>query len=176
MTLLQKIGWFLIIFFVSYILSIFKAPILASAIEKVLWIEWFNEFILSFKSTYDDAVTNMPTKDELKNAYNVVHSWAVEFWENFEIWVDYTKKQIDWIRETLSWAENTYNDITDWYLKTKDYINTNSWVLQDVRDTIESFSGITESLTNSGIITWIQDTIETVTDLADEYIWTGTTE
>ncbi len=118
----------------------------------------------------------MPTKDELKNAYNALHSWAIDFKENLDMWVDYTKKQIDEIRGSLSWAEDTYNDFTDWYNQTKDYINTNSWVIQDIRDTIEGFSGITDSLTNTGFVIWIQDTIERVTDTADEFIGTWTTD
>jgi len=176
MTLLQKLIWFFIIFFVSYILLIFNAPIIAWAIEKVLWIEWFNKFVLSFKSTVDKTATVLPTQDELKNAYDVVHSWAIEFKENFWLWVDYTKEKLDWYRVALSWAEDTFNNLKDWYNETKDYINTNSWVIQEVRNTIEAFSGLTESLTNSWTLTWIHDTIEKVTDFTDDFTSTGVVE
>ncbi|MFK7780567.1 MAG: hypothetical protein QM490_05545 [Candidatus Gracilibacteria bacterium] len=171
--MIRKLLLSILIFFTVYILLIFKAPIVAGAIEKVLGIKGFNEFILGFKSTFDDTVTDIPTKAELRNAYDAIHSGALNFKENFDIGVDYTKKQIDEIRETLSGAEDTFNNVKDGYENIKEYIDTNSGVIQDVRDTIEAFSGITEKLTNSGTTDGIQNTIDTFSEIRDNLIGTG---
>jgi len=176
MTLLQKLIWFFIIFFISYILLIFNSPTIAWAIEKVLWIGWFNNFVLKFKWAYDTTVTNIPTKDELKNAYDIAHSWAIEFWENFKMWAEFTKDKIDWYRETLSWAEWTYNEVKDWYNEIKDYVNTNSWMIDEIRNTIETFSWITDSLSNTWTFDWITDTLDRVVEIKDELVWTGEIE
>ncbi|MDR2411962.1 MAG: hypothetical protein LBD88_05405 [Candidatus Peribacteria bacterium] len=68
--MIKKILWFLVIVFVLYILLIFTYPNLADKIENKLGIKSFNEFIRNFKTTLDDICTNLPTKDEVKNAYN----------------------------------------------------------------------------------------------------------
>jgi hypothetical protein len=147
--MLRKILWSIILFFIIYILLIFKAPSIAWVIEKSIWINWFNEFILWFKSAYDETVTHIPSKEELQNTYNTVHSWAIEFKENFDLWVDLTKEKIDAFRDTMSWAEDTLNNFKTWYNETKDFINTNSWVIIDIQNTIETISGITEILINT---------------------------
>lgn len=148
--MLRKIIWSIILFLVIYILLIFKAPGIAWVIENIIWINWFNNFILWAKSTYDETVTNIPSKDELQNTYNTVQSWAIEFKENFEIWVEITKEKIDAFRATMSWAESTYNDLKDWFNDAKDFIDTNSWIVDDIHNTIKTLSGINEALT----ITW----------------------
>jgi hypothetical protein len=68
--MIKKIFWFLVIVFVSYILLIFTYPSLADNIESKLGIKPFNEFVRNFKATVDDIYTNLPTKDEVKDAYN----------------------------------------------------------------------------------------------------------
>ncbi len=176
MTLLQKLIWFSVIFFVSYILLIFNSPIIAWAIEKVLWIEWFNNFVLKFKWAYDTTVTNIPTKDELKNAYNTVHSWSIKFQENFKMWAEFTKDKIDWYRETLSWAEDKFNDAKDWYNEIKDYVTTNSWLIDEIRNTIETFSWVANTISQSWTFDWLNDTVERVVEIKDSLVWTWETK
>lgn len=173
--MLQKLLLFILIFFIVYIISIFKLPILAWSIEEVLHIKWFNEFVLKFKETYDKTFTDLPTKNDLKNAYNTAQSWAVEFWENFMIGVDYTKEKIDNFRNTMSWVEDTYSEVKEWYIKTKEYIDSNSWVIQDVRDTIEALSWVTEKLTQSWTLDSIKKTIDWVSWLTETFVWTWIT-
>lgn len=147
--MLKNIFLFILIFFVLYILSIFKAPDLASSIEQSLGIQWFNAFVINFKETFDDIVTNFPTQDELKNAYETAQSWALEFKDNFENWLNITKDKIDTIRETLSWAEDTISDIKENIDAAKDFYDANSWTIDDIKNTIDTISEISQEITNT---------------------------
>lgn len=141
----------ILIFFTTYVLVIFNLPHVAWAIGKVLWLEEFNKFVLTFKSTYDETVTKIPTEDELKNTYNTVQSWAIDFKEKFDLWVDYTKEKIDWFRETLSWAEDTFNEIKNWYDWAIKFVNTNSGLIEEYKEKIEYLSWITETISESWV-------------------------
>lgn len=141
--MVKKILLSILIFFVVYILLIFKAPIIAWSIEQLLWIKWFNDYVIWLKSKLDKTVINIPSQSEV-NIYDSIQSWALDI----KTWIDYTKDKIDWFRKTMSGVDSTIKEINDWYDKTQDFINTNSWVIEDARNTIDSYSWITEKLTN----------------------------
>ena len=139
----------ILILFIIFILLIFKAPVAALKIENILWINWFSEFVLSFKWTYDETVTNIPTKSELKNAYDTVHSWAIDFKDKFEDWLNITKEKIDTVREKVWEAEDTYNELKWTYDEVQEFIDTNSWKIEEIKEVIETVSEITETITNT---------------------------
>ena len=131
-----------LILFIVYILLIFKAPEIAWTIEKLILIDWFNEFALSFKSIFDETVTQIPSSEEFL-------SWTIDIKNTVIDWVNTTKDKIDSFRETMSWAQDTYNDLKNTYDEAKDFINSNSWKIEDIKEVIETISNITETLTNT---------------------------
>jgi len=143
--MIKKILLSILIFFVVYILLIFNAPIIAWTIEQLFWIKWFNEFILSSKAKFDNTIINITSQNEV-NLYDKIQSWALDIKWNINNWADYTKDKIDDFRKTMSGVDSTIKEINDWYDKTQDYINTNSWVMQEVKNTINTYSWITEKL------------------------------
>ena len=138
-----------VILVVIHILLIFKAPEIATLIEKTLWINWFTEFVIWSKSTYDNAINKLPNSQELNNSYNDAFSWANKLKENVLDWAEYTKDKIDWFRNVMSWAENTYNDLKDWINTAKEFIDTASWAINDTKELIDNVNKVTETLTNS---------------------------
>lgn len=128
---------------------IFKIPQIAWLIENILWINWFNQFVLSFKSTWDDIFTNIPNNNELNDAFDNVYSWALDFKTKFEDWLGVTKDKIDWFRETASGIENTYNELKDTYDKAKGFIESNSWTIDDIKEVIETISDRANIVTNT---------------------------
>lgn len=139
--------WF--IFIIVFIILIFKTPDFALKIESTLWINWLSQFLLWFKWTYDETVTNIPTKAELENAYDTVQSGALDFKDKFEDWLNLTKEKIDWVREKAWDIENTYNDLKWTYDEAKEFINTNSWKIEEIKEVIETISDVTWTLTNT---------------------------
>lgn len=150
--MLKNFLLWLLIFCIIYILLILNIPSISKKLENTILLNWINNFILQFKWTYNDTIKNVPTQNEFKNAYNSIQSWAIDFKENFDLWVDYTKERIDSIRWTLSWVNDSIWDIKNTYDETKQFIDTNSWVIKNVQDTIQ---------TNSWVIKKVWEVINT---------------
>ncbi len=140
--MIKKLILSLIILFVWYILLIFTLPNFASAIENLLWINWFNNKIIELREFFNDKSVNIPKTDEIL-------SWALDFKNNIVDWVDKTKDKIDSVRETMSWVQNTYNEIKSWYDDVVDFIDTNSGKIDWIKTTIQQISDIKESITNT---------------------------
>lgn len=159
-----KILWLIILMITIYLLLVFKTPNIAMHIEKTIWIEWMATDIVKIKDTYDNVVTEIPSKYELKK-------WALDFKEKFIEWVEITKSKIDSIRTTASWAEDTYNDLKEWYDKAKDFINTNSWKIDDIKKAINDVSNITNTINSNS---WIINTITSntgITNIVNTNTW-----
>jgi len=139
----------LLIFTIVLTLSVFNIPTITTSIEKMIWLNWFTEFILKFKSTYDETVTNIPTKGELENTYNTVQSWALDFKDKFEDWIKLTKQKIDSIRGSVWEIEDTYNDLKDNYDEVQEFIDTNSWKIDEIKEVIETITDVADTLTNT---------------------------
>jgi len=140
--MIKKLILSLIILFIWYVLLIFTLPSIASWIENLLGINWFNNKIIELKEFFNDKSTSIPKTDEIL-------SWAIDFKNNVINSVDTTKEKIDSIRKTMSWVENTYNDIKNWYDDVVNFIDTNSWKIDSIKTTIQQISDIKENLTNT---------------------------
>jgi len=140
--MIKKLLLSIVILFVGYVLLIFSAPNIAWAIEQLLWLDGLNQKIIDFRDSFNDKSTSIPSKDELL-------SWALDLKDNIIEWVDTTKEKIDSFRETMSWVEDTYNDLRDWYNEVKDFIDTNSWKIDDAKEILNTVSDITQTLTNT---------------------------
>ena len=154
--MIKKIFLSLLIIFILYILIIFNIPSLWLKIENILWINWFNNFILKSKKTYDETVTNIPTKEEVIETYDTVYSWAVELKNNLKEWLDNTKKQVDNIRETLQETKDNYYELKENINEAKDFIENASWTL---KNTINS---------NTWLIEWTKEIYESIKELENE--------
>lgn len=153
--MLRKLFWTIILILTLYLLLMFKAPSISSAIDKLIWFPWLTEAVTRFKWTLDETYTNLPSKEEVKDTYNKVYSWAVEFKENFEEGVEITKDKIDSARVFLSWAEDTYNDAKETYEDAVEFIDDTSDKLEETRESIEDFVELTEELSD---VLLIEDT------------------
>lgn len=140
--MIKKFLLSIIILFIWYILLIFTAPNVAWAIEKFLWIDWFNSSIIELKEIFNEKSTNIPSTDELL-------SWAIDIKNTIVDWVDTTKEKIDTVRETLSWVENTYNEIKEWYNEVKNFIDTNSWKIEEIKTVIDTISELNNTWTTN---------------------------
>jgi len=170
--MLNKIFWFFILIIVIYLLLVFKAPTLSWVIEKSIWVKGLSQIILNFKNTYDDTVTKIPTEREIQDTYNVIYSGATDYKEKFVNWAAITKWKVDTIREKISWAKGTYNDLKGsyddakkWYNDAKDFIDKNSERLNTIKKAIDAVSNNTIPVnswsTNNN--TWITNTWYTYT-------------
>ena len=170
--MLNKIFWWFILILVLYILLVFKAPTITWEIENKIWINWFSEFVVNFKNKYDDTVTNIPSKREVQDTYDVIYSWATDYKEKFVNGANITKWKIDTIREKISWTEETYNellewyeDIKEWYEDAKEFIDDNKEKLDTIKNAIDVVSNKT-----SEVGSWITDTINTFSWLTNTWI------
>jgi len=134
---MKKIISLIIIVVVLYIVAIFKAPTLANELEKLMWLDGFNQKIIDLKERLDNFWTKVPTKDELKDYY----SWAVDS-------IEKTKENIDNLRKKA-------DDIQDTYESTKETINQAQEKLEDIKETVDKISEVWESITNTITSTWV---------------------
>jgi len=150
--MLKKIFSFFIIFFVLYILLIFTAPKLAEGIESNFWLNWFNEFVLWFKSDLDNTSTNIPTEWEIHKKYYTFVDWTVNFIHRFIDWVNIIKWRIDKFREDIEKKKQKVEDIKETYDNVKEIINTASWAIQKTTNTLKEINSIKENIYNTWII------------------------
>lgn len=141
--MLNKIFSFFIIFFVIYILIIFTTPKLAEFIGNKIWINWFNEFVLSFKSTIDNTGKDLPTESGLHKTYYSFVDWSVNFIHYFFDWVNIIKWRIDKFREDLEKKKQKVEDIKKTYDNVKEIINTASWAIQNTRNSVNEIMNTT---------------------------------
>lgn len=141
--MIKKLILSVLIIVVLYILAIFNAPVLADDIEKLIWIEWFNQKIRDFKTSLDWV----PVQDNLTDIYNKTLSWA-EWITSEAVWkVNDVKNSIDDVRWTLSWAVSTYKEVKttieetktqveNWINSLKSTADTINWVWYSIQNTI----------------------------------------
>lgn len=146
--MLKKLFWSLILLWVLFVLSVFKAPELATSIANLAGFPNLPEKIQSFKWTYDNVLTDIPTQEELTNQYNSTLSWALEFKENIVNWVNTTKDKVDSLRETLSWAEQKIEDLKETYNDAKDFIDTTAEKIEETKKIIEDTTAVINNVKN----------------------------
>lgn len=140
--MLNKLFWSLIVILILYLVIIVKAPTVATQIDNLLKIDWFSQKVIEFKKTFDEIVTKIPTKDELK----IVYSWAV-------LKVEQTKEAIDTVREKAWELENKYDEAVDFIDETKQKAEDLKENFQEISDLVSSWTQLINSWTNL-IGTW----------------------
>ena len=146
--MIRKLFWILAMLFVLYILSIFRFPNLAKDIEKTLWIEWFNEFVISFKKTFEESITNF-SKDEVIGNYKNILSWSIELKNKLIGWISTAKEKIDDLRIFISWVEKNFNKLKYKYNESKGFLEEISNKAENTKKTIDELWKLKETLTDS---------------------------
>lgn len=149
--MIRKLFWSIVLLFILFVLSVFKAPDIAKSIAELAGYPNLPEKIVELKWTYDSIVTDIPTKEELESQYNSTLSWALELKQNIVSWVQTTKDKVDSLRETMSWAEQKIEDIKEWYEDAKQFIDE-TWkkideakqIIEDTQAVIENVQQVTE--------------------------------
>lgn len=107
--MLWKLLSFLLIISVVYVLLIFNIPGFADK-------STFNKNIYNFKETFNTAILDIPTREEVKETFNSVKGSVVDG-------LDYTKEKVDTMRVTFSWAENVIGDWKEFIDNGKEFID-----------------------------------------------------
>jgi len=131
-----------------FVLSVFKAPDVASSVAAMFGYPDLPTKIISIKWRYDTVVTDIPSQEELKNQYNSTLSWALELKENIINWVNTTKDKVDSIRESMSWAEQKIDDLKDTYDDAKEFIDETWKKIEETKKIIEDTQAVINKVTN----------------------------
>ena len=107
------------------IIWVFLAPDITKTIEDVVWMSGTTDEIRSFKNSFNDIVTDIPSAAEFK-------SWAIDIGNTVKWGLDSTKEKIDDVRVTLSWAQDTLNS-------TMQTIDSTIESVQSAKDSVEEF-------------------------------------
>ncbi len=139
---MKKLILLLVIFATLYIVAVFQFPELTDK----MGLSDINNQIRDGKDTYDNVVTDIPTKNEVVDTYGQAFSWAVDIGNTIKWKIDITKDKIDTVRGTLWEAEQKYNDIKQTVEETKQFIDTTSEKIEEIKWTVEKVSEISDKI------------------------------
>ena len=125
---MKKIIWFFLLLIGLYVFLLFTKPSIVEKIFDTLWIWHINKEVLEFKEKLGDLSTNVPTEDEIKEAY----SWAKDAVNNL-------KEDIDDIRKTAK-------DLEEKYEQTKEFIEDAWEKIEKAKDVIEDLKEVWDGL------------------------------
>lgn len=138
---MKKLFSFFIIVIVAYIVLVFLTPSFADTIGSFIGTKTLNEKIRVFKTNIDKTATSATWKDDFLKSYSDTIGSARQVKDTIVEKTLDTKKKIDIVRSTFSWAEETVNEVKD----TVDSVNK---TLNDVNKLWESI----KSIVNTGAI------------------------
>lgn len=157
--MLKKIFWWMIVLIILFVLTVFKAPDLANSIAELAGFPNLPTNIISIKSTFDWAVTDIPSQSELEEHYNEALSWAIIIkWQIID-GVQTTKDTVDDLRETLSWAEQKIEDIKETYDDAKEFVDEASAKIEATKKIIEDTTKVINEVQNitSTTSSWVTE-------------------
>lgn len=143
---MKKLILILVILATLYWVAVFQFPEIADKIWAQIGMEEINQNIRNGKETYDNVVTDIPSKDEVIGTYWEAFSGAIDLGANIKDKIDVTKDKIDTVRDTLSEAENTYNEVKGTIEEAKEFIDTTSEKIEEVKWTIDKVSEMWDKL------------------------------
>jgi peptidoglycan hydrolase CwlO-like protein len=136
---MKKILLMLVVFIVLFLILIFKAPVVADKIWNLFWFYWVSENIVNIKNKFDNAITRIPSKEEVIQTYDMAYSWTVNA-------IDKTKDTIDNVRENANKIEEKYNNA-------KEFIDDTWKKIDEVKSTINDLEQIWNNIKNI-VNTW----------------------
>jgi len=146
--MIQKLFWLCVLVGAIYTAGVFYAPEPADQVAELTGIQWYNDFVRSFKSTLDGVATDIPTKDEFIEWWKAAFSGAVDIKDTVVGGISTTKDTIDTVRSTLSGAESTYNDAKETFDQAKNFVEGANEKVQNVKEALNDVEKLGESITN----------------------------
>ncbi len=141
MGIIKNVILILVILITLYIVWLFVFPEKTRSIWDYIWLQSFNDFIISFKWDVDKTSTKYDSTDiNLKK----IQSWATEMIDSMSNsakdlidtvwnWAKDLKDKVDSVRSTASWVEKTYNEL-------KNQMEDASKTVQEAQEKVKKFN------------------------------------
>ena len=141
MGIIKNIILILVILITLYIVWLFVFPEKTRSIWDYIWLQSFNDFVISFKWDVDKTSTKYDSTDiNLKK----IQSWATEMIDSMSNsakdlidtvwnWAKDLKDKVDSVRSTASWVEKTYNEL-------KNQMEDASKTVQEAQEKVKKFN------------------------------------
>ena len=141
MGIIKNVILILVILITLYIVWLFVFPEKTRSIWDYIWLQSFNDFVMSFKWDVDKTSTKYDSTDiNLKK----IQSWATEMIDSMSNsakdlidtvwnWAKDLKDKVDSVRSTASWVEKTYNEL-------KNQMEDASKTVQEAQEKVKKFN------------------------------------
>lgn len=141
MGIIKNIILILVILITLYIVWLFVFPEKTRSIWDYIWLQSFNDFVISFKWDVDKTSTKYDSTDiNLRK----IQSWATEMIDSMSNsakdlidtvwnWAKDLKDKVDSVRSTASWVEKTYNEL-------KNQMEDASKTVQEAQEKVKKFN------------------------------------
>ena len=141
MGIIKNVILILVILITLYIVWLFVFPEKTRSIWDYIWLQSFNDFVISFKWDVDKTSTKYDSTDiNLKK----IQSWATEMIDSMRNsakdlidtvwnWAKDLKDKVDSVRSTASWVEKTYNEL-------KNQMEDASKTVQEAQEKVKKFN------------------------------------
>jgi len=141
MGIIKNVILILVILITLYIVWLFIFPEKTRSIWDYIWLQSFNDFVISFKWDVDKTSTKYDSTDiNLKK----IQSWATEMIDSMSNsakdlidtvwnWAKDLKDKVDSVRSTASWVEKTYNEL-------KNQMEDASKTVQEAQEKVKKFN------------------------------------
>lgn len=141
MGIIKNVILILVILITLYIVWLFVFPEKTRSIWDYIWLQSFNDFVISFKWDVDKTSTKYDSTDiNLKK----IQSWATEMIDSMSNsakdlidtvwnWAKDLKGKVDSVRSTASWVEKTYNEL-------KNQMEDASKTVQEAQEKVKKFN------------------------------------
>ena len=130
MGIIKNVILILVILITLYIVWLFVFPEKTRSIWDYIWLQSFNDFVISFKWDVDKTSTKYDSTDiNLKK----IQSWATEMIDSMSNSAKDLKDKVDSVRSTASWVEKTYNEL-------KNQMEDASKTVQEAQEKVKKFN------------------------------------
>ena len=141
MGIIKNVILILVILITLYIVWLFIFPEKTRSIWDYIWLQSFNDFVISFKWDVDKTSTKYDSTDiNLKK----IQSWATEMIDSMSNsakdlidtvwnWAKDLKDKVDSVRSTASWVEKTYNEL-------KNQMEDASKTVKEAKEKVKKFN------------------------------------
>ena len=141
MGIIKNVILILVILITLYIVWLFVFPEKTRSIWDYIWLQSFNDFVISFKWDVAKTSTKYDSTDiNLKK----IQSWATEMIDSMSNsakdlidtvwnWAKDLKDKVDSVRSTASWVEKTYNEL-------KNQMEDASKTVQEAQEKVKKFN------------------------------------
>ena len=141
MGIIKNVILILVILITLYIVWLFVFPEKTRSIWDYIWLQSFNDFVISFKWDVDKTSTKYDSTDiNLRK----IQSWATEMIDSMSNsakdlidtvwnWAKDLKDKVDSVRSTASWVEKTYSEL-------KNQMEDASKTVQEAQEKVKKFN------------------------------------